>query len=67
MDRCQTCLAPIFFVRFKEGGDRIAIDVRPLLEGDIVLKDGDDYAKVTSANDSDAIYKRHVCKRKRPT
>jgi hypothetical protein len=67
VDKCQACLAPIFFARFKAGGNRVALDVRPVLEGDIVLKDGQDYAKVTTASDPEAIYKRHVCKRKRPT
>jgi hypothetical protein len=72
MEKCQACLAPIFYARLKAGGNRISLDVRPLLEGDIVISqdtDGHDYlwAVVTTGRDPEAIYKRHVCQRKRPT
>jgi hypothetical protein len=62
VNRCNVCLAPIFYA-FSAGGKKMAIDVEPKLEGDVVVLPGTKsdtlYAKVTSQDDCDAMYIAH--------
>lgn len=69
MKHCQDCLAPIMYAMLEVNpGEfkRIALDVRPLLEGDIVLREEPDnlFAKRTEEGDPDAMYQKHYCRKK---
>ena len=65
MDKCNTCLRPIFWALRESDRARTAIDIVPILGGDVVIEEGPTVTtyKVTTEHDPDAIYKRHVCKR----
>jgi hypothetical protein len=66
MNKCDNCLKPIFYALRETDRGRLAIDMVPILAGDVVISDrghGGIFFKVTNQNDPDAIYKRHVCAR----
>lgn len=62
MNRCNVCLEPIFYA-MGVSGERMAIDVMPLLDGNVVVREGTTsdtlYAKVTDKDDHEAMYIAH--------
>lgn len=66
MRKCDICLAPVLHAAREVGGERMVIDLVPILGGDVVVREehGRSYAKVTTTEDCDAMYKRHVCRQR---
>jgi isopentenyl phosphate kinase len=63
MRLCDLCLKPIIYAFSDTSGQKLSIDVVPVLHGDVVILEdqGKTRARVTSSQDPEAMYKRHVC------